>query len=74
MPEIDRDHLLGWVLQQLLHVFVAAELDSSFRDLQASTDVATIHGYFSCDEIQATLLNHVINVNETLFENDLDLP
>ena len=73
MPEINRYHLLSRVILQLLHVFIAAELHGSFRDLQASTNVATIHGNFSSDEVEAALLNHVIYVDETFFENDLDL-
>ena len=70
MLELYWDDLLRVFLRQVL---LSAKLYRSLGNLKTSTNVAAVHRHFSRDEVEALLVDDVVNVEQALLEDDLNL-
>ena len=70
MLELYWDDLLHVFLRQVL---LSTKLYRSLGNLKASANVAAVHRNFARDEVEALLVNDVVNVEQALLEDDLNL-
>ena len=54
-------------------VLISAQLNGTLRDLQAASNITTIHGHFSGDKVQTPWLYNGLNAFKALLQDYLDL-
>ena len=54
-------------------VLISAQFHCTLRDLQATSNIAAIHGHFSGDEVQTPRLYNCLDTFKALLQDYLDL-